>query len=445
MHAAFYGDDVTGASDNAAQFWRHGLRTLLFFGVPDAASLAHADPGALDVVGIAGVARSLPTAAMAAEVAPALAVLKGLGAPVLQYKCCSTLDSSPSIGSLGEAVRLLRECRPGCFTPVLAAMPEFARYTVFGQHFAEFGPEVFRLDRHPSMMRHPVTPAYEADIRRLLAGQGCAIDTLVDVRSLAAGSGSVAGSLEGADGSVFDSLDEAHLSAACGAIWRVAKRRGVTAMAAQGLAHGLGLYLRETNQLDRPVPVQRLLPTERLLVLSGSCSPRSASQIAWAERAGFVSIRLPAAAMLQGPDAAGDVRQQMLAALGSGRSVICYTALGPDDPAVMEVGALLPGAGLDGAGLADRVGALYASLARLAIAEAGIGRLILAGGDSSSFTMRHLGAAAIEMEASHFAQNAHVGRLRATDPLLDGVQVLLKGGQVGTDDLYCVMRDGFCS
>jgi hypothetical protein len=37
-------------------------------------------------------------------------------------------------------------------------MPQFARYTVFGQHFARFGPDVFRLDRHPSMVRHPTTP-----------------------------------------------------------------------------------------------------------------------------------------------------------------------------------------------------------------------------------------------------------------------------------------------
>jgi uncharacterized protein YgbK (DUF1537 family) len=187
MRAVFYGDDVTGASDNAAQFWHHGLRTVLFFGVPDAATLAHAHPAALDLVGIAGVARSLPTAAMAAEVAPALALLERLGAPVMQSKCCSTLDSSPMVGSLGEAARLLGEQRGGSFMPVLAAMPKFARYTVFGQHFAGFGPDVFRLDRHPSMVRHPTTPAYEADIRALLASQGCTIEHLVDVRALPVG------------------------------------------------------------------------------------------------------------------------------------------------------------------------------------------------------------------------------------------------------------------
>ena len=34
IRLAFYGDDFTGASDNAAQYARHGLRTLLFFSNP---------------------------------------------------------------------------------------------------------------------------------------------------------------------------------------------------------------------------------------------------------------------------------------------------------------------------------------------------------------------------------------------------------------------------
>ncbi len=439
VRAVFYGDDVTGASDNAAQFWRHGLRTVLFFGVPDAGTLARTQEGGLDVIGIAGVARSLPATQMAEEVGPALDFLQGFGAPVLQYKCCSTLDSSPEIGSLGEASRLLLSRRPGAFLAVLAAMPEFARYTVFGQHFAGFGPDVFRLDRHPSMARHPVTPAYEADIRALLASQGCRIERLVDLREL---EGDVA-SLAEAPGAVFDSLTDRHLETAAGAIWHVAGRRTVAAVAAQGFAHGIGLHLRRAGLVERPVPAHRLAPASPLLVLSGSCSPRSASQIAWAEQAGFATLALSPAAIRGGAAAAGEFIAPLLAALRAGRSVVAHTARGPDDPAVAEVTSWQAQAGLDGAALADRVGALCAALARAALAEAGVRRLVLAGGDSSSFTMRHLGASAIEMEASLFSQNAHVGRLRATDQLLDGVELLLKGGQVGAENLYGVMREGF--
>lgn len=443
LKAAFYGDDFTGACDNAAQFWRHGLRTMLFFGVPDSATLAHALEGGLDVIGVAGVARSLPTTMMADEVGPAVAFLQQFQAPVLQYKCCSTLDSSPATGSLGEASRLMLAQRPGAFLAVLAAMPEFARYTVFGQHFAGFGPDVFRLDRHPSMARHPSTPSYEADIRALLASQGCTLQQLADIRELDGTSESLARRLAREPGAVFDSLTESHLETAAGAIWRIGERRTVAAIAAQGLAHGIGLYLRNADLIEREAPTHRLAPSSPLLVLSGSCSPRSASQIAWAEQAGFAMLALPLAAIRGGMEAAGEFIPPMLDALRAGRSVVAYTARGPDDPAVAEVAAWQAQAGLNGAALADRVGALCAALSRVALAEAGVRRLIVAGGDSSSFTMRHLGASAIAMEASLFSQNAHVGRLHAVDPLLNGVQVFLKGGQVGAENLYGVMRDGF--
>jgi 3-oxoisoapionate kinase len=439
----FYGDDATGASDNAAQFQRHGLHTMLFFGVPDAETLALALRNAPDVVGIAGIARSLPTARMAAEVLPALELLHRLQPKVMQYKCCSTLDSTPEIGSLGEAARLLLRLRPAAFLGVFAAMPEFGRYTVFGQHFARYGPEVFRLDRHPSMIRHPVTPAYEADIQRLFASQGMAIERLVDVRTLESGpSSAIAETLLNAPAAVLDSLTETQLEAAAATLWAIAQSRPVVAVAAQGLAHGLGIHLRRTGAIPRPLPAPRLAPADRLLVLSGSASPRSAKQIAWAAAAGFVALRVSSAAIRAGATGV-EMLRPALDLLQAGRSVILYSTLGPDDPALHEVAEWQGSEGLDGTSVADRLGGLYAAFARTALAEAGVRRLVLAGGDSSSLTMRHLGASAVEMEVSHFAQNAHIGRLRATDPLLNGVQVLLKGGQVGEEDLYGVMRDGF--
>jgi hypothetical protein len=57
--------------------------------------------------------------------------------------------------------------------------------------------------------------------------------------------------------------------------------------------------------------------------------------------------------------------------------------------------------------------------------------------------MRQLGAVALEIKASHIRQNAHVCALMSDDPLIHGKEVLLKGGQVGAENLYGVMRDGF--
>lgn len=67
----------------------------------------------------------------------------------------------------------------------------------------------------------------------------------------------------------------------------------------------------------------------------------------------------------------------------------------------------------------------------------------VAGGDSSSFTMRQLGAIALEIKTRHFKQNEHVCTLISDDPLINGKEVVLKGGRVGTDDLYGCMLQAF--
>src|SRR3546814_8091875 len=60
----------------------------------------------------------------------------------------------------------------GGVVPIVVGAPHLGRYVVFGNLFAVAGgDEVFRIDRHPTMARHPVTPMHEADLRRHLAAQ----------------------------------------------------------------------------------------------------------------------------------------------------------------------------------------------------------------------------------------------------------------------------------
>ena len=54
---------------------------------------------------------------------------------------------------------------PGApFVPLVVGAPVLGRFCVFGNLFARFGrePGPYRLDRHPSMSRHPTTPADES-------------------------------------------------------------------------------------------------------------------------------------------------------------------------------------------------------------------------------------------------------------------------------------------
>lgn len=446
LRLAFYGDDFTGASDNAAQYARHGLRTLLFFSNPDADVLEKAAQS-YDVIGIAGTARSLPTTEMAGELMPVLQNFQQLGVNFIQYKCCSTFDSSPSIGSLGEAIRLMRMRWPDSFVPVFAATPEFGRYTMFGHHYARAGEHVYRLDRHPVMSRHPVTPMHESDLAHILTKQGFEPQQLIDLRRLDAcedRADTLAEQLAGDESAVFDGYSQRQVMTGAASLWQLSRSRTICAMAAQGLAHALGAHLREQGQINAPEPSHSLAPVDRLLVLSGSCSALSATQIDWAIASGFTGIRItPQQLMSSDAPTMQRLQRRMLEALALGKSVVMYTAKGPDDDQVAAVQDKLPPGVSAPAFVANRIGELYASLARAALIDAGLTRIVVAGGDSSSFTMRQLGAIALETKASHFRQNAHVCTLFSEDPQIHGKEVLLKGGQVGTAELYGLMLQGF--
>src|SRR5438067_6622396 len=74
------------------------------------------------------------------------------------------------------------------FVPLVVGAPSLGRYCVFGNLFARCGgeSEPFRLDRHPSMSRHPTTPMDEADLRRHLGKQTSRRMGLIDVVRLEA-------------------------------------------------------------------------------------------------------------------------------------------------------------------------------------------------------------------------------------------------------------------
>ena len=438
----FYGDDFTGASDNAAQYARHGLKTVLFFSDPGADELSQAAQD-YDVVGVAGTARSLDPDGMRAELMPVLEKFRQLKVPLVQYKCCSTFDSSPDTGSLGHAMQLMQACWPDSLIPVLAATPEFGRYTMFGHHYARAGTAVYRLDRHPVMSRHPVTPMNESDLSSVLTKQGFTPSHAVDLRLLdhfEASPDALAAELITHDSVVFDGYTLKQVITAAASLWHVAQERQVCAMAAQGFAHGLGAWLRQSGRLQSSQPTHKLDAVDRLLVLSGSCSSLSAEQIAWARESGFLTMRADLSLLTgEDPGALNALETRMLDALKSGTSVIVFTAEGPDDVLVSAASTKA----MSASAMAQRIGHVFARLARVAFAQSGLQRLVVAGGDSSSFTMRDIRASALEIKASHFGQNAHVCTLVSDDPLIHDKEVLLKGGQVGQANLYGLMLAGF--
>src|SRR4029079_6086908 len=77
------------------------------------------------------------------------------------------------IGSIGRVMDLSRVAFGDTAIPIVAATPALGRYCAFGNLFARSGTDgrVHRIDRHPIMSMHPVTPMHEADLARHLGAQ----------------------------------------------------------------------------------------------------------------------------------------------------------------------------------------------------------------------------------------------------------------------------------
>ncbi|MGH3488143.1 MAG: four-carbon acid sugar kinase family protein [Actinopolymorphaceae bacterium] len=452
--AAFYGDDFTGASDALGQFHRWGLRTILLFDVPGGSTVRDLGDD-YDVIGVAGVARSLPPALMEAEVAPALEAFRSAGVRVVQYKMCSTADSSPRLGSLGRAVEIGRSVFGERPVPLLVAQPELGRYTAFGHHFAVEQGVVHRLDRQPTMSHHPATPMTESDLRIHLRQQTAlpvaGLDMTVYELPADKARERYHGLLAERPGVVaFDAVTQRQLPQAADLMVTGSAGDTLYALGSGGLSYGLGAQLAgrpvgaggvvRTGAGGLGVGAAGLTGAAATLVVSGSCSGQTATQISYALARGWEGVRVDVDAD-HGADtsraALGRLRDRVLAALRHGGRVIAYTA----------APTARPRRGTGNGTAVDQIGSIGTTLGhvvREAVACAGVRRIVVAGGDTSGRVMRELGAQGAEVQ-SFLGPGAVLCRLRSPDSAVHGVTVLLKGGQIGPADLLERVRLGTTS
>jgi 3-oxoisoapionate kinase len=414
---AFYGDDFTGSVDALLQFTRRGLRGQLFVGLPEDEELALA-AGRCDVLGVAGIARSLPGSELAAELIPVLKAFSRLGARLIQYKACSTADSSPTIGSLGRAIELGRQLVASLPVPILFAQPDFGRYTVFGHHFAAEGGTVYRLDRQPTMSTHPSTPIHESDLALHLAQQtDLAISHLPFTEYAAASDIAQKMLRSGSAAVVLDAFTEEQLHLLGDAI--LSFPSPVFAIGSGGLSQALAEAIVQPDSAGSVRPA-RLAPPGPTLAVSGSRSPQTRRQVAAAEAVGWHVMPLPV----------GDQASVSEVAAAT-------TALLDDRHSVV-----LTAQDVNPSGVPDPLSAIAENAARIidSAVSAGVARrIIVCGGDTSSRVIGLLGISSLSIAANPWG-NVALLSVEAPGTPLDGVELLLKGGQVGDVDLMEKVR-----
>jgi uncharacterized protein YgbK (DUF1537 family) len=421
LRIAYYGDDFTGATDTLATATQGGLRTLLFLRVPTPEMLAAA--GELDCIGIAGASRSMAPADMQAELAPVADCFARLGAPVVHYKTCSTFDSAPTTGNIAVALRVLAERVPSRFIPIVGGQPNIGRYCAFGHLFAaaQAGGPVLRIDRHP-MARHPVTPMTESDLR--LHFERLGLNGVVSVPYTAYESAELA--LPDGTALLFDVTRAADLAPIGRVIWREARERPIVVAGPSGVAQALCAHWHETGAVAASAGPARIAAAQGpVLVIAGSLSPVTRRQI---EASDFARVAIDPARLLCRDEshAVGTVRR-IAGLIGAGRSVIAHTA--PlDDTADRS---------LPGLALAQETGRLVARI----LSSVKLRRLGVAGGDTSSWILRALDIWGLSF-VGHLAPGVALCRAHAAGAELNGIELMLKGGQMGPPDLFARLRDG---
>jgi uncharacterized protein YgbK (DUF1537 family) len=422
-------DDFTGATDLANNLVRAGMRTVQTIGLPEGDAAAAAALAGVDAVVVALKSRTAPVDEAVAQSLAACRWLRAGGARQIYFKVCSTFDSTPrgNIGPVAEALMdALAQDPPAGTAPgfaiVTPAFPENGR-TVYKGHL--FVGDVLLSDS--PMRHHPLTPMTDANLVRVtqaqLARSRCG---LIEHRTVARGAPAVRERIaalraEGVAYAVADAVGDADLHVLAQASAELA-----LVVAGSGLAIGIpALHGLAPSAQAAQLPAA----AGSRAVVSGSCSAATNAQVAafiahpdgGPDRAFAIDpLRLAA-----GEDLAAHALAWARPRLGT-RPVLVYATAAPE--AVKAAQAQLG---------AERAGALVEqALARVAagLVEAGVGQLLVAGGETSGACVQALGVRTLRIGPQI---DPGVPWCHATPPARPaGLHLALKSGNFGGVDFF---------
>jgi 3-dehydrotetronate 4-kinase len=406
-------DDFTGATDLANNLVRAGMRVVQTIGVP-------AGPVAdVDAVVVALKSRTAPVAEAVAQSVAAARWLRAQGAPQIYFKVCSTFDSTPA-GNIGPVTEALMDELDAPFVVVTPAFPENGR-TIFKGHL--FVGDLLLSDS--PMKNHPLTPMTDANLVRVMQAQldparGRRVG-LIDHRTVALGAPAIVQRMAAlqADGvtiAVVDGVSDDDL------------RRLATASADLKLVvagSGLAIGIPALHGLAPSAQAAQLPPAAGTrAIVSGSCSAATNAQVAAFIAAGGAGFAVDPLRLAAGHDVAADALAWARPRLGAAPVLVYATA----EPAAVRVVQQQLGA--------ERAGALVEdTLSRVArgLVDAGVGQLVVAGGETSGACVQALGITQLRIGPQI---DPGVPWCHAAVPGGTGLHLALKSGNFGGADFF---------
>jgi uncharacterized protein YgbK (DUF1537 family) len=405
------GDDFTGSTDLANTLVRHGMRSVQLIGVPRQTEQVDAD-----AVVIALKSRSIPARDAVTQSLDALAWLRAAGCRQFFFKYCSTFDSTDA-GNIGPVADALLDALAADFTLACPAFPENGRSVYKGHLFVGD-----KLLNESGMEHHPLTPMTDANLVRVLARQVKAKVALVPYETVARGARAIADTFQRlrADGvrfAIVDAIADTDLYAIGEAAADLSLVTG-----GSGVAIGLPENFRRRGLLQATDAADALPHIDGLsAVLSGSCSVATQGQVQEMRKT-HPGFRIDLLAHASGSNQVDAALTWALPKLATG-PVLFYTTDTPD-----AVKAIQTQLGRDKAGtLGEEVLAQIA----MRLVDAGVRRLVIAGGETSGAVVNALGITGLRIGPQIDPGVPWTASL--DEPTL---ALALKSGNFGTPDFF---------
>jgi len=370
-------DDFTGATDLANTLVKGGMTAVQVIGVPTG-PLPEAD-----AVIIALKSRTAPVGEALAQSLVACDALLAAGAKQIFWKYCSTFDSTDQ-GNIGPVADALLKRLGSGFALACPAFPTNGRTIYLGHLFVGNA-----LLNESGMENHPLTPMTDANLVRVLGRQTDGAVGLVPFTTVEQGAAATRQAMmrlaeQGRRYAIVDAVTDQHLLAIGEAAAQHALITG-----GSGVAMGLPENFRRAGLLPARGDAASLPPMQGMAaVVAGSCSRATLGQIGLA-RDHVPVLELDALAT---PDAAALTAQALdwvEGKLAADRPVVIAASAPPE-----KVAALQAKLGRDAAG--TLIEAAMAAIAEGLIAR-GVGRLVVAGGETSGAVVQRLGVTALRI------------------------------------------------
>ncbi|MCK7615135.1 3-oxo-tetronate kinase [Roseibium sediminicola] len=366
MKLGVIADDFTGASDIALMLSEGGMPTAQFVGVPKDPAPASIEAG---VVGLK--TRTIAVQDAVTQSLKACDWLIEQGCTQIVFKVCSTFDSTDE-GNIGPVAEALADRLGETSVLVCPAFPENGRSVYQGHLFVRD-----ELLSESGMQDHPLTPMSDPDIRRVLQRQTTWPVCHVPVSGVWAGPAAInlAASASGKAMIIVDAIRNEDLLT----LGRAAGTRRLL-IGGSGIALGL-----PQNFGHAPAASTWTGVPGKAVVFSGSCSRATRGQVeAFRNRA-------PSRELTADDVVAEKLSLQEIVewTLRQETTPLIYSSADPE-----VVAAAQQKYGRERS--ADAIESLFANLAA-ALSQAGVNRIVVAGGETSGAVVSGLQADILEI------------------------------------------------